>query len=537
MKIIAKSILFLVVASGALSAHADDEAQSGAALNLLEMSAEKWNAPGGMTFRLEAVSSSPIYRMKKNGTCSRQANRTRWELKDELRGSLYSTVFDGECIWWKFADIDGDSQEKIIRLRAAFLDDHNKTFIEKLTNPPGAIIVQALFENLAEDYLLDYKGEDDLNGEVVHVVEGRLKKELVEQAQDSGINPIGRMPRVLLLGMAYTVRVSFYDETLLPARLEFFSKGRDRPAIRIDCGDYETGLEFPDGTLRFDEPAGTIVMSGDGAGPEGVDFVPMIRRPALPLSDSSCFEAIPGGVTPLGETVELDIGDELKEVNRGKIEVLLHDDGSFQIFTRLYTLEPPPAERGIDALRAALKELSEKTYWEPDLALTTDVVIHAPAELPIFHLQKFLQIANEEGIGFYRFHITVRDSATNAEGALPCFIVREWDESGYLDKQKSPAIYMVHFYGDQGERFVYELEMIIGPIGAGLKQTTFKSLPDLEKALDSVLRAEPRTALLFLLGGAFIGGDAPPESATSLQDLVDLLTALGQRGADLKRGR
>lgn len=341
------------------------------------------------------------------------------------------------------------------------------------------------------------------------------------------------------LSAARTVRVAFLDETLLPARVEFFSRGAGRPTLRIDCDEYSTDIDLIDETFHVDVPAGTIMVAVDEVGSDGIECVPVIRRPPLPLSDGSDFETIPRGVTPRGETVELEFGDEKKEVNRGKMEVVLHGDGSFQVLTDLTDIGPPSVQRGIDSLREALKQARENSYWESDSASATDVVVYAPADLPIFLLQKFLQIASEEGLCFYRFHIAVRDRETDAEGALPCFIVREWDEIDYLKERgdKVSGIYSVHFFGDPGERFVYELEMLIGPVDSALTGGTFKSLRALDRRLDDLLATEPKTALIFVLGGAFIGGDSIPESPTSLQELVDLLTSLSRRGADLKRGR
>ena len=157
-----------------------------------------------------------------------------------------------------------------------------------------------------------------------------------------------------------------------------------------------------------------------------------------------------------------------------------------------------------------------------------DLVVYASSKIPLSHFQKMMHVACEDGIGIYRYHIGVQDKETKKKGILtyhiPLVFVKsdDPDQKDFLSND-----YCVTLYAwPKGCQYEFAK-----PKG---EAEYFDSLAELGKRIDVLKKEHPEARFRFTLGGIPLDAPMEKEESPTVQDLVDLMTLLASKGADLK---
>lgn len=243
-----------------------------------------------------------------------------------------------------------------------------------------------------------------------------------------------------------------------------------------------------------------------------------IKKPELPRSDQRAFEKIPDkGVL---------------------LEILLHEDGSITSFgkrtlslggIKVHSKKIKDNTQLRELFYYAVKFGKKESKVEGALG-DVDVVVFSSPKTPLYHLNNLMMIACDFGININRFHFMVRDEKTKKEGCLSYYVphrfVRKDDPK---EKELLSKLYIISLYNDpKGPCYIIEY-----PPLKKMAQRSFFTLKDLQKEVDAIQEKDQKAYLTFCLGGNPAEID-DKSLATTFKDLIDVLTFLKLKGADLK---
>jgi hypothetical protein len=246
------------------------------------------------------------------------------------------------------------------------------------------------------------------------------------------------------------------------------------------------------------------------------------EKPDPPQSDSACFGKLAGGVL---------------------LEVILYENGSILGFEKR-TLQDVMDRtshavrfRGDQNIRRLFQYAARlggtKKLVDSEHALEmadVDLVIHAAPGVHFEHFFRLIRVACEDGIRIYRFHLVVRDRETGKKGLLTYYmpglaLTGETPE----EKKRVAGMYSVGFWPAPDD-----LHFTFGKLSGEGSEVTVRSLKELEEEIEVLQKSNPDASIGLEL---HVPLEAPPsvKKPAVMKDLVDLMTLLGSKGADLKR--
>jgi len=249
-----------------------------------------------------------------------------------------------------------------------------------------------------------------------------------------------------------------------------------------------------------------------------------VEKPDLPLSKKACF----------GKVYEKSV----------LLEVILNNDGSVLGFEKrtlnLLFSSKVHAKKytGTGHIRGLLQYASKQggmikvSEKSPELdGADVDLVIYASPDVPLAGLCKLMQVACEENIKIYRYHIGVKDEETGKNGILsycpPMDIGLPDGDSG---EEGKPDRYEVMIW-------THSTESAYSIVSTNKEEKTYKSLDELEKALDDIKKRSPDAEITMGIGGVPLHLRSPEKPAVTVKDLVDVMTLLVSKGAELTKPR
>lgn len=165
-----------------------------------------------------------------------------------------------------------------------------------------------------------------------------------------------------------------------------------------------------------------------------------------------------------------------------------------------------------------------------------DFVIRTSSKTRLLFLQRLLMMAGEDGTLIYRIHLAVKDKETGEEGLLSYYLPSEIavmddpDDEGFLLHH-----YNVTIYAGPG-MLTYALE----GLGGSDEMKDVDSLEEVGKMMDKVKAQDPDATFGIAVGGIWLDEYGQPQMeplekhTATVQDLVDFMTYMASRGADLK---
>lgn len=231
------------------------------------------------------------------------------------------------------------------------------------------------------------------------------------------------------------------------------------------------------------------------------------------------------------------------------LEILLNEDGSvlgfekrtlgdaFKGTSHARVLKWDGNIRGLLKFAASQGDRIKLSEEEGAFELAdVDFVIRTSHKTRLLFLQRLMMMAGEEGTMIYRIHLAVKDKETGEEGLLSYYLP---SEIAVMDDPEDEAFLLHHYtvtlYAIPG-RLIYELQ----GLGGSDAMKEVYSLEEVGKMMDKVKARDPEATFGIALGGIWLDEYGQPQMeplekhTATVQDLVDFMTYMAARGADLK---
>jgi len=478
------------------------------------------NSLESITYNVDFVNK--IMKKQGGGTCYKRGGVLRKELRlvNELKlPSLdYLGVYDKEFMWVEAKDpISGDL--KNVQKCSITLHGYGSLDLNLSMNViPGLHDPSRLLELLWDCYNFQIKSETEIDGVSVIYLEGEINPWFLSKPKNTPISRALNLPR---WDWIKTAHIYLEEETLFPKRIVLFETESSNPCLLQEYRDYKTNVKLEDNLFTFQIPENTKVENHFGS----KHYKPVLEIPAPPRSFKRFFSNIPDG----------DL-----------LRIIIDERGLCQLQCKVYDYELDTFKLDIERMSKGIEIQQKKKKKRAQQKIIPDVMLSCSPDAPLDTLCYLAQFCSEPGSSIRKFHFAVRDPKTGEIGVLAYYLpVIEMGDSISPPKVEERWFQVVLDCSEnEGGYHVFELT---DREDGGHK--VLKTLEETKQTVDMIKKKYLDAGLVLKLSevntvsyqrereAASKGGGkkkASKESGYTVQDFIDLLTYMKDKGADLK---